>query len=272
MPVVSLTSDIGQQDYLIGAIKGQLLSVNSSLNIVDITHYLSSSNYPQAAYICKSAFVHFPTDSLHIILLNVFENNARRMLLCHLNGQFIVAPDNGILTMITAVKPEKIVEIDTSKDHTILEITKTIAAILLPLQKEGIVAVGRKASKIVEKYPLRPTIGANWMEGQILFIDHFENVIINISREEFEEHRKGRSFKLVFKRNEVIDTIHDNYASVQESEKLAFFNSAGYLEIAINKGNMAGLFGLQGFNERVNAQNPMVPNKWFYQTVRVFFE
>ena len=273
MPVVSLTSDIGQQDYLIGAIKGQLLSVNSSLNIVDITHYLSSTNYPQAAYICKSAFIHFPKDSLHIILLNVFENNARRMLLCQLNDQFIVAPDNGILTMIAAVKPEKIVEIDTNKDHTLLEITKTITTILPKLQNTvELGAVGRDASQIIEKYPLRPTIGTNWMEGQILFIDHFENVIINISRDEFEEHRKGRSFKLVFKRNEVIDTIHDNYASVQESEKLAFFNSAGYLEIAINKGNMAGLFGLQGFNERVNAHNPMVPNKWFYQTVRVFFE
>lgn len=273
MPVVSLTSDIGQQDYLIGAVKGQLLSCNSSLNIVDITHYLSSSNYPQAAYVCKNAFKHFPKESLHIVILNLFEMKADRMLLSRLNDQYLISPDNGIVTMIAAAKPETIYEIDIRNDHTLLEITKTVSkAVDTVFSSKGIASVGNKINQIVEKYPLRPTIGPNWMEGQILFIDHFENVVINISKEEFEEHRQGRSFKLVFKRNEVIDSINENYASVQEGEKLAFFNSAGYLEIAINKGNMAGLFGLQGFNERMNMQNPTMQNKWFYQTVRVFFE
>ena len=84
--------------------------------------------------------------------------------------------------------------------------------------------------------------------------------------------RKNRKFKIVFKRNEVIDTINNNYSSVFEGEKLAWFNSAGYLEIAINKGNIAGLFGLQGFNEKMQQQNVVNQNKWFYQTVRIFFE
>jgi S-adenosyl-L-methionine hydrolase (adenosine-forming) len=51
---------------------------------------------------------------------------------------------------------------------------------------------------------------------------------------------------------------------------LALFNSAGYLEIAINKGNAAGLFGLQGFNEKNISQ--YTQSRLFYQTVRVFFE
>jgi S-adenosylmethionine hydrolase len=71
------------------------------------------------------------------------------------------------------------------------------------------------------------------MEGQILFIDHFENVVINITREEFEEQRKGRRFRIMFKRNETIDTISADYTGVPESEILAWFNSAGYLELAI---------------------------------------
>ena len=66
-------------------------------------------------------------------------------------------------------------------------------------------------------------------------------MVVNITREEFEEQRKGRSFKIVFKRDEVIEKISETYADVQEGEKLALFNSAGYLEIAINKGNAAGL-------------------------------
>jgi hypothetical protein len=58
-----------------------------------------------------------------------------------------------------------------------------------------------------------------------------------------------------------------------EGEKLALFNSAGYLEIAINKGNAAGLFGLQGFSEKQQqAQKNYQDSRLFYQTVRVYFE
>jgi len=57
---------------------------------------------------------------------------------------------------------------------------------------------------------------------------------------------------------------------VPEGEKLALFNSAGYLEIAINKGNAAGLFGLQGYLEP--SQSAYIQNRLFYQTVKIFFQ
>jgi S-adenosylmethionine hydrolase len=90
-------------------------------------------------------------------------------------------------------------------------------------------------------------------------------------KKEFEQQRNGRSFKIIFTRNEVISTLSSNYASVEPGEKLAWFNSSGYLEIAINRGNMAGLFGLQRYAETTQ-QSSVLQNAWFYQTVRVFFE
>jgi S-adenosylmethionine hydrolase len=67
----------------------------------------------------------------------------------------------------------------------------------------------------------------------------------------------------------MIERISETFADVSEGEKLALFNSAGYLEIAVNKGNAAGLFGLQGYLEQ--AQNPYLQNRLFYQTVRIYF-
>ena len=64
----------------------------------------------------------------------------------------------------------------------------------------------------------------------------------------------------------------ESYADVQPGEKLALFNSAGYLEIAINKGNAAGLFGLKGFSEKASKAEGILQNQLFYQTVRVYFE
>lgn len=273
MPILTLTTDIGQRDYLVGAIKGQFLSQLASWNVADITHYLSQTNFPQAAYTCSNAFLHFPPGTFHLIMVNLFERPVKYMLAAEYKGQYIICPDNGILTMITGEKPKRVVGIDMQQQPTLLQVTHRLAEAISFISDSGkLEAIGEPLATIEEKYPLRATVGPNWMEGQILFIDHFENVVINITRDEFNEQRQGRKFKIVFKRNEVIETISDNYTAVSESEKLAWFNSAGYLEIALRNGNMAGLFGLQGYNEQMQQTGSASGNKWFYQTVRVFFE
>jgi S-adenosyl-L-methionine hydrolase (adenosine-forming) len=271
MPLLTLTTDIGQQDYLVGAIKGQFLQQNAQSNIIDISHYLSPYNYLQATYICTSAFRHFPSGTFHMVIVNLFDGNPGEMLLAAHNGQFIACPNNGILTMITGTRPKEVISLPlVGGSKGLLAFSGTVAQAFGKINRGELIGnVGNAAGEIVEKYPLRSTIGGDWIEGQIIFIDNFENVVVNITREEFEEQRKGRTFKIVFTR-EVIGTLSENYSSVNEGELLAWFNSAGYLEIAMSGGKMAGLFGLQGFSEK--QQSSALQNKWFYQTVRIFFE
>lgn len=271
MPIVTLSTDIGLHDYLTGAIKGQLLSANSSLQIVDITHTLSLDDYPHAAYICNNAYEHFPAGTFHILIINLFESSPKHFLIAKHNNQYIICPDNGILTMLTGAKPDYAIAVKLQADIGIgtLHYTAAIAQTLAQIADGKMVEeVGEMVTAITEKYPLRSTIGADWLEGQIIFIDNFENVVVNITRQEFEEERKGRRFQISFMRNEIISTLSDNYASVSPGEKLAWFNSAGYLEISVNKGNMAGLFGLSSFS----SDSAPPQHKWFYQTVRIYFE
>ena len=61
MALLTLTSDFGHHDYLVGAVKGQLAQINPAFNIMDISHELSPFNYPQAAYICRNAIRNFPS-------------------------------------------------------------------------------------------------------------------------------------------------------------------------------------------------------------------
>lgn len=272
MPVVTLSTDIGHTDYITGAIKGQLLSADAGNNIVDITHQLLQNNYQHTAYLCNNAFKHFPPGTFHIILVNVFESLPQHMLIAEHNKQYIACPDNGILTIVCGVKPANVVaiEVDGTDGFGILACTKALARAIAKISRSSLQQVGKPVDVIKEKYPLRPAIGADWIDSQIIFIDSFENVVINITKEEFEEQRRGRNFKIIFTRDEVIDKLSDNYASVGPGDKLAWFNSAGYLEIAINRGNMAGLFGLQGYSENTVKQ-AVLYNKLLYQTVRIFF-
>jgi S-adenosyl-L-methionine hydrolase (adenosine-forming) len=275
MPLLTLTSDIGQHDFLMGAVKGQLLQANEKFSLIDISHNLSPFNYPQAAYVCRNAIKNFPAGTFHLILVNLFDEKPEHLLLAQHNGHFIGCADNGLLTMILEEVPQKTVALalDKNQQKNTLYCVSVFAQAFNDLDAgKKLEDIGDAAVSIHVKNPLRPMLGNDYIEGQIIFIDNFENVIVNINRDEFEEQRKGRSFKIVFKRDEVIDKISETYADVNEGEKLALFNSASYLEIAINKGNAAGLLGLQNFSEKQLQQSQYMNSRLFYQTVKVFFE
>jgi S-adenosyl-L-methionine hydrolase (adenosine-forming) len=269
MALITLTSDFGLQDYIAGAVKGQLLQMDPSFRIFDISHQIAPFNYPQAAYICRNTIWQFPENTYHIILVNLFEQKPDHLLLARVNGQYIFCADNGLMNMILPEKPDGIVGLPLDKNaiKNTLYCTRQIGQAILALE-EGIQpeTLGDPEISYIQKNELRPLLGENYIEGQIIFIDKFENVIVNITRDEFEAQRKGRSFRIVFKRNEIIDRISESYADVAQGEKLAIFNSANYLEIAINKGNAAGLFGLQDFTDQA------LQHHLFYQTVKVYFE
>jgi len=275
MPILTLTSDIGNQDYLVSAMKAQLLQINPDFQIIDITHNIPPFNYPQAAYTCRNAIKNFPPFTYHLILVNLFDSKPEHLLLAYHKDQYLMCADNGLITMILEEKPELVIGIPLEKlaVKNILYCVRTLGKVANQLANgESIKNIGIPDISYQEKNHLRPMLDNNWIEGQIIFIDNFENVIVNITHEQFEEQRKGRSFQIVFKREEKIEHISESYADVNEGEKLALFNSAGYLEIAINKGNAAGLFGLKGFSEKTMQVSNMMQGQLPYQTVRVYFE
>ena len=273
MPLITLTSDIGQEDFIIGAVKGQILSTIPGCVIADITHYLSSKNYQQGAYIFNNAAKYYPAGTVHVVMVNAFQFPSDHLLFAQYNGHYFITPDNGFLTMMLGLKPKEIVRIDCKGAGTFIQMTeRMVEAIAYFFASGSLEEAGERTDTIQEIYPMQPTLGPDWMEGQILFIDQFENVVVNIRKEEFDFHAKGRSFKIVFTRNETIENLSQNYGSVPVADKMAWFNSAGYLEIAVRGGNMAGLFGLSKYDENQSSKQRPNDNKWFFQMVRVFFE
>ena len=273
MPLVTLTSDIGYQDYLVGAAKGRLLQINPDFKIVDITHQLPPFNYSQSAYICRNAIKNFPPQTFHIILVNLFEHRKEKLLLAYYQDQYILCADNGLLTMIAEGKPEIVIGLEADPAgirNTLYCVDVMGKAIQAIANGDRLQDIGEPDVAINEKNHLRPFTSPDSVEGQIIFIDNFENVVINITREQFETQRANRRFRIETRRNEHIEVLSQTYADVPEGEKLALFNAAGYLEIAINKGNAAGLlFGLMGYKEE--PANAYLQNRLFYNVVKIYF-
>ena len=82
------------------------------------------------------------------------------------------------------------------------------------------------------------------IRGSVIYIDHYENVVVNITREQFEKNRAGRDFSIYIKRNDAIREISTRYQDVPVGETLCLFNSNQYLEIAIHAGSAASMLGL----------------------------
>jgi len=248
---------------------------NSEARIVDITHQITPFNYNQAAYMFGAALKNFPPDTIHLLLVNLFEKKPEHLLLIQYSNQYILCADNGIYSMLFANPLENIVRIPlpTEELKTTIYLVKIMAQLVQKLSNGATLnEIGRPSPLILEKKPLLPLHGHNWIQGQVIFIDNFENLVINITSDQFEEQRRGRSYKIEIKRDIYIAQISESYADVSEGELLALFNSAGYLEIAINKGNAAGLLGFEQFTSRPLKEKNIVQNRLSYETVMVHFE
>ncbi len=267
-PLITLSSDIGQPDFLVGAIKAVLWRINPDSQLVDITHQIPPFNFTQAAYVCGTATRQFPEHSYHMLMVSLYEQKSSQILLAYHQQQYYLSADNGLLTMMLGERPEIVMGIPFPEGRTpnTLEIAALMGNTIQQLvDGKSILSIGIPDVPYIERHPLRPSIHADYIDAQIIFIDSFENIVVNIRKELFEEQRKGRPFRINFRRDETIDRISESYADVGPTGKVALFNSAGYLEIALNKANAAGLFGLKGYVE--NSQQSQLA----YQTVRIVF-
>src|SRR5687768_16670852 len=168
MPLITLTSDIGQQDFLVGAVKGQLLQVNPNFNITDITHSLSPFNYPQAAYVCRNAIKNFPAQTFHIVIVNLFDHQPEHLLLVKHDNQYIGCADNGLITMILEELPPEIISLPlkTAAQKNTLSCVEVFAKAFNDIVSgKTLTEIGNQPSAIQIKNHLRPLTGNNWIEG-----------------------------------------------------------------------------------------------------------
>jgi len=276
MHIITLTSDLGMQDYLLAGIKGHLLPLFPDCQLVDITHQIEPLNLLQTAYVVKNAWKHFPQQTFHLLFVDLFYQKFPRYIMVFHEGQYFCGADNGLLPMILDQQPQQILALHQHHHHMqLFDIVRLFAkAVRHILNGQSLDEIGESLPALTVLDNYQPRLSDEWIEAQIIFIDHYENVIVNLTREQFENYRKGRKFKICFRHDEYITEIHEHYADVRPGEKLAFFNAGGYLEIAINRGNAAGLLGLESFRVRPDSHRPPggIQKNLFYQSIKIIFE
>ena len=266
MPIVTLTTDFGEKDHYVGAVKGSIYSELNEVRIVDISHSISPFHITEAAYIIQNAYSSFPKGSIHIIGIDSELNPENRHIAVELDGHFFICANNGIISMLASeIRPEKIVEINIhdrlESNFPVLDVFVKVAC---HLARGGTLEViGKTITEIKELTGIRPVVNpeGNQILGNVIYIDNYGNVVSNITKTLFEKVGKGRNYKITA-RTANFSTVYNHYSDAinfdvpadrreEDGKKLALWNSSKYLELAIYKsnpktvGSASSLFGLE---------------------------
>ncbi|HMQ47036.1 MAG TPA: SAM-dependent chlorinase/fluorinase [Saprospiraceae bacterium] len=245
MAVITLTTDFGERDHYLAIIKGAILCACPQAQFITISNEIEPFNIVQAAFLFNQTWPNFPAGTIHLLSVNDYYAKEVRFLMIEHQGHYFIGPDNGLFSLIFDPCPEQALALTNDLESTfpLKEIfAKTVGHIA---NKQPIDTLGKLVTNIQQRLTWQPVIGPAHIRGSVIYIDHYDNAVTNIQRHLFEQVGQNRAFKLFFKRHDPIKVLSKSYPDAQVGEPLCFFNSSGYLEIAINMGKAASLLGLQ---------------------------
>ncbi|MDG3581856.1 SAM hydrolase/SAM-dependent halogenase family protein [Galbibacter pacificus] len=252
MAIITLTTDFGERDHFVGAIKGFILSEIDNATIVDISHLVSPFNIMEAAYILKNAYKTFPKGSIHIIGVDSELTPINKHMAVLIDGHYFIGADNGILSFLASeINPEKMVEINIhDRIESVFPVLDVFVKVAGHISRGGTLEViGKSITKLKMLKDLSPIINneETQITGSVIYVDNYGNVITNIPMQLFERYKRGRNFEL-WARNHKFTEIYRKYSEAvnfdkenpnnKDGEKLAIFNSANLIELAIYRSNL----------------------------------
>jgi S-adenosylmethionine hydrolase len=254
MPLITLVTDFGSEDYFVGAMKGAILSIDSGASIVDITHEIPPQDIRAAAFNLLAVYKDFPAGTIHVAVVDPGVGSARRGIIIKCAGQCFVGPDNGLFSWICEreekfravhLTNQKLFRHPVSNTFHGRDIFAPVAAALssgVALEEFGPVI-----DDLIQLESLEPGRAEGGVtEATIIHIDRFGNCVTNLTRGHLAEDQIAGGAKLVINGREV-SAIRAFFADTGEDERELFclFGSAGFLEIAARNSSAAKALGAE---------------------------
>ena len=247
MPVITLLSDFGLSDYFVGAVKGVMLSLNPDVVFVDISHQVPPQDIFTGAFTLNQAYSCFPQGTIHFAVVDPGVGTARKALAATAAGHYFVAPDNGILTYIMEANEDFVAYEITAEHYFRKPVSATFHG------RDVFAPVAAWISRKIELHQLGPVLQSPvrlqipplkrvrdaLIQGTILAIDHFGNLITNLKPEDV-----SMPFKMLAGQRE-ITALRRTYGEGMPGEVFVVPGSAGFLEIAIKGGSAAATLSIK---------------------------
>ncbi|MBX9659278.1 MAG: SAM-dependent chlorinase/fluorinase [Nitrospiraceae bacterium] len=240
LPLITLLTDFGSKDYFVASMKGVILTIHPAARIEDVSHHITPHRIDEAAYCLQSCYRTFPEGTIHVVVVDPGVGSHRRPILVKTGRYYFVAPDNGVLSPILYLEED--VEIREIENRRVQlqspgatfhgrDVFAPAAAWLA--RGTALSSFGRLVPDPVRMNWPQPRMTARTIMGEIVYIDHFGNLISNISQIQIEAGKIGRSEIRVGEH--LIGSLVANYSQGQADALHALINSNGMLEFFLKE-------------------------------------
>ncbi len=223
--------------------KGVMLGINPRATVVDLTHEIPPGDIRAGAFALRASYRFFPEGTVHLAVVDPGVGSPRNAVAVKTAKYCFVGPDNGVLSW--ALTREKVIAVREILDESYFlrpvsrtfhgrDIFAPAAAHLsrgLPLHK-----LGPALEDLIRLSWPEPQKREKHLEGEVIYVDHFGNVITNITAADLEAVGPGADLEIV-RGNKTICDLAAFYGAVPFRKGAAVLGSSGFLEIAINGGN-----------------------------------
>jgi len=250
-PIITLTTDYGTSDHLVGTLKGVILNINPEVKLVDINHHVAPFDVLDGALSVAAACRYFPPRTIHLVIVDPGVGTQRRPILVTGGQYHFVAPDNGVLSLVYERESSLTVRHITADHYFLNPISDTFHGrdIFAPvagwLSKIGQAAsFGEEITDYVRFKLPKPKASGKAVKGLVLRVDNFGNLVTNFATEDLPQGvGSGGKIKILIG-DKQIDQFAPTYAQGAPGEPFAIMGSTGFLEISVNKGSAARLLGV----------------------------
>ena len=232
--LIALVTDFGTADYYVGAMKGVILSIDPDAVIVDITHEIKPQDISSAAFILAACHKDFPLGTIFVCVVDPGVGTTRRKIIVESNDQIFVGPDNGVFSFvlndaptITAIENEKYFHHPVSSTFHGRDIFAPVAAHL----SRGVTPseIGSRINDPIVLPAIRPEkMDDNTIEGCVIHIDRFGNIVTNITAD-----MAADAVELILSGRSITER-HEFYAGAEPGKFFMIPGSAGFIEISLN--------------------------------------
>lgn len=246
MALITLLTDSGDSDFYVSAIKAKISSINPGIRVEDISHSIGHGNVAHAAFVLNAVFRDFPKGTVHLVGVDATGQPGAGHVAVQLEDHFFVACNNGILSLISDKNPQYVAELNTLSLANTTFPEKEILAPAAAKIASGVSLsdLGRPATNFRRLTIRHLKANKSQILGHVVHVDHFGNLITNISKDVFDQLSTGKNYVVQFA-GERVSRLHTNYNQTDPGDCFVLFNSQGLLEIGVYKGDASRLLGLQ---------------------------
>ena len=244
--IIALITDFGTRDYFVGAMKGVILSINRSANVIDITHEIAPQNITSAGFTLRACYREFPPQTIFVAVVDPGVGSERRSILVETEKYYFLAPDNGLLGFIfDETEQFRVFEL-TEEKYFRRPVSRTFHGRDIFAACAAHLSVGVKPNQFGSEITdfVRPgenfprAANENEIAAQIIHIDRFGNLVTNLKRTDLPE-----KFILQIGSNN-IKNLRTFYAEAETNELFMIFGSSEFLEVVAFCNSAAKLLGV----------------------------